>query len=116
MNKIPLYSDEEHELLGLLVEDNNSWIAQTVFGYVIERTTSRKAAEAVLRQQGLRYLSGVWQYFDSDEQDWFPCILKDITENRVTIIRTDSMGSEDPATYKMVTLLHPTENTLIKSH
>lgn len=112
--RTPLYHDETHELLGVIAEENNSWVAQTIFGYTIERTTSRKAAETILRERGLTYVTGVWHYFDKQEKDWFPCILKDISEHRVTVVRTDTMGFQDPHNYKPVIILNPTEDTLAK--
>ncbi len=113
--RTPLYSDEDHELLGFIAKESSSWIAETIFGYVIERTTSKHSAEAVLQDRGLTYTMGVWQYFDKDEHDWFSCIITKAGEHRVTVLRTNAMGVQDPNLYKVVTLLHPTENTLIKS-
>lgn len=114
-NRTPLYHPEDHELLGFIAKENNSWVAQTIFGYTIERTTSKAAAERVLQEQGLSYLMGVWHYYDTDDNDWFPCILKEANEYRVTVIRTNIMGSQDPDVYKLVTLLKPNEHNLAKS-
>ncbi len=114
-NKTPLYRKDDNELLGFVVKENNSWIAQTIFGYTIERTATKKDAEKTLREQGLSFLMGIWQYYDKDDKDWFPCILKEANEHRVTVIKTDVMGTQDPDLYKLVTLLNPTENTLVKS-
>lgn len=113
--KIPLYRETDKELLGFVVQDAAGWRAQTIFGYTIERTTSRQAAEHVLREQGLVFLAGVWQYFDKDDQDWHACILKEAYEHQVTVIRTNFMGYQDPSDYKLVVLDHPSENVLIKS-
>jgi len=115
-NRTPLYHDDDHELLGFIAEENNSWVAQTVFGYTIERTDSKKDAERALHQQGRKFLKGVWQYFDKDDQEWFSCVIKEANEHRVTVVRTDSMGTQDPHSYKVAILLNPTENTLVKSH
>jgi len=115
LTRTPLYGEEDHELLGFIAKESSSWIAETIFGYGIERTTTKKSAEAVLRDRGLTYTTGVWQYFDKDEHDWFPCIITKAGEQRVTVLRTNTMGVQDPDLFKVVTLLHPTENTLIKS-
>lgn len=114
-NRTPLYRKDDNELLGFVAEENKSWVAQTIFGYTIERTTSRSEAEKVLRAKGLTFMMGMWQYYDADEHDWFPCVLKEANEHRVTVIRTDYMGSQSPDIYKLVTLKEPTDNNLVKS-
>lgn len=114
-NKTPLYRKDDKELLGFIAEENNSWVAQTIFGYTIERTTSQKEAERILRAQGLQFLMGIWQYYDTDEHDWFPCVLKEANEHQVTVIRTDYMGGQGSDVYKLFTIKNPTENNLVKS-
>lgn len=113
--KTALYRADDNEFLGYVVKDVSGWQAQTIFGYLIERTTSKAAAEEVLKQQGLTYLMGIWQYYDKDEHAWFPCTLKEANKQRVIVIRTNVMGYQDPDDFKIVTLLSPTENTLIKA-
>lgn len=114
-NKTPHYHIETHELLGVVVKENNSWVAQTIFGYTIERTTSRKDAESALQSKGLDYLKGVWQYFETSDKDWHHCIIKDANEHSVSVIQTDSMGYQDPHRYKFITILNPTEDTFAKA-
>ena len=113
--KTPFYRESDHEFVGYIVQEDAGWQAQTVFGYTIERTTDRAAAEEVLRSQGLSFLLGVWQYFDKDDQAWHPCVLKEVQDNRVIVLRTSSMGYQDPDESKIVVIEHPTENELIKS-
>ena len=113
--RTPLYRDEDHEFLGFIVKEAAGWQAQTIFGYTISRTTTRKDAEAILHQQGLLFLTGTWQYFDKDDQEWHPCVIKEANEHRVTVIRTNILGFQDPDVFKMVTLTNPSENQLVKS-
>lgn len=115
MTKTPFYREDDDELLGYIIKDKTSWQAQTFFGYPIARTTTKQEAERVLRDGGLSYLLGTWQYFDKDEQQWFPCIIKEAFENRVIVIRTNSLGHQEPGSYKYVTLQNPDENTLVKA-
>jgi len=115
VEKTPLYRSDDKELLGYIVNDGAGWQAQTIFGYTIERTLTRRAAENTLRERGLSFLMGVWQYYDTDDKDWFPCILKEAHETRVTVIRTNVMGYQDPDDYKFVVIQKPTETRLIKS-
>lgn len=109
------FRKDDKELLGFIAEENNSWVAETIFGHTIERTTSKTAAENVLRERGLSFLMGVWQYYDTDEHDWFSCVLKEANEHQVTVIRTTVMGHQDPDVYKLVTIKNPTDNNLVKS-
>lgn len=115
ISKTAIYREDDDEFLGYVTKDATSWLAQTIFGYTIERTDSRQAAEAVVRERGLGYLMGVWQYYDKDDRAWCPCVIQEANEHRVTVIRTNAMGYQEPDSYKKVILVNPTENTLIKS-
>ena len=114
--KTALYRPDDNEFLGFLSKENSGWHAQTIFGYTIARTATQKEAEAILRDQGLGFLNGVWQYYDKEDYDWFPCVIKDAQEHKVTIIRTNYMGYQEPETYKLVSIENPSESLLIKSH
>lgn len=114
-DKIPIMREDDGELLGFVARDGASWDAQTVFGYSIERTTDNQSAERIVRQSGLGFLTGLWQYFDRDDQDWHPCILKEAGEHQVTVIRTTPLGYQDPDDYKIVTISNPDETTLVKA-
>lgn len=113
--KEAIHDDEDKVFLGYVVRDNGSWTAQTIFGYIIERTATREAAEQAVHTKGRSYLGGTWQYFDTDEQQWFPCTIKEAHEHRVTVIRTNDMGYQDPESYKLVILKEPKEDRLIKN-
>lgn len=114
-NRTPFFDVETKELLGFLLQDAAGWQAQTVFGYTIARTLSEDDAKRVLRDQGLSILKGVWQYYDGDDHQWHPCILRETQEHRVTVIRTNTMGYQDPETYKMYTIKDPSDHTLVKA-
>jgi hypothetical protein len=115
IRKIPIHREDDGELLGFVVQDGAGWDAQTIFGYTMARAEDRGTVEEVVRQQGLMFLTGVWQYFDEDDKNWHPCILKEVNEHRVTVIRANSMGYQDPDDYKTVTIKDPSETNLIKS-
>lgn len=112
---IPIIREDDDELLGYVVQDATSWQAQTFFHYTLSRTTTKEEAESILRNSGLSYLMGTWRYFDKDEKDWFPCVIREAYEKKVIVIRTNEYGIQDPDDYKYVILEHPDENTLIKS-
>lgn len=113
--KEPIYHEDDKELLGVLVDSNGSWQAQTVFGYAIARFSTRDEAETFIHEQGRGFLKGTWQYYDKDDHDWFACIIKEATEHSVTVIRTNSQGYQEPDLYKRVILKNPDENSLVKS-
>lgn len=112
--KIPIYREDDEEFLGNLVKDATSWQVQTIFGYTIARTETQEEAEKLLRTQGLGSLLGVWQYYDKDEGQWFPCVIQEAYEHKVIIQRTNAMGYIDPDDFKRVVLKDPDENSLIK--
>ncbi len=115
MTKIPINRQDDGELLGYVVKDGTSWTAQTMFGYVFARSENQNDVENAVRSQGLSILQGIWQYFDKEERAWFPCVLKEAYEGKVTVIRTNVMGYQDPDDYKVVTIISPSEIDLIKS-
>ena len=114
-HRTPYYRADDKELLGFLAQDTVGWQAQTVFGYTISRTATEADAQRVLREQGLAILMGVWQYFDGDDHQWHSCVLKEAQEHRVTVIRTNAMGYQDPDDYKLYVIKDPTDNTLVKA-
>jgi hypothetical protein len=113
--KTPYFREDDNELLGFIVDDNGSWQAQTIFGYQISRTVSRKDAEDILKDRGLTFLMGLWLYYDKDDHDWFPCVIKEAYEQKVIVNRTTELGYQDPDDYKQVLIENPTENDLVKS-
>jgi hypothetical protein len=115
-NKTPMYSEDDDSFLGFIINDGTTWQAVTIFGYLIARTSSLKDAEMVLREEGPTYLKGLWQYFDTDDQDWFPCVIKKAHERMVVLNRTNGLGFQDPEDYKQVVIENPSEINLIKSN
>lgn len=113
--RIPIRHEDNGELLGFIQQDKTGWDAQTVFGYSISRTTDQAAAERIVREGGLSFLKGVWQYYDVDDQEWHACVLKGAYEHHVTVLRTTTLGYSDPNDYKIVTIQSPDETNLVNS-
>lgn len=111
----PIFDKDEKEILGYLAKDSISWKAQTIFGYIIARTETKQEATTLIHKQGLNYLKGVWQYYDKDDYDWYPCVIQSASETLVSVARTNAMGYQEPETYKVVLLKNPDENMLIKN-
>lgn len=110
-----LHDPEDHTLLGFTLKDTTGWQAQTIFGYTISRTATKEDAERAVRHQGLPVLKGVWNYFDEDDRQWYPCVIKEAKEHEVTVLRTNDMGYLNPDDYKMHTIKDPSDNTLVKA-
>ncbi len=115
MTKTPINREDDGELLGFIKQSHGGWSAQTIFGYVFARADNRAAVEEAVRSQGLSILQGLWQYFDKKDKHWHPCVLKETYENRVIVIRTNEMGYQEPDTYKLVTIIDPSETNLVKA-
>lgn len=113
--KQPVTREDDNELLGFVARGTNGWIAQTIFGYPIRWADNEKDAAAIVRENGLGFLMGVWQYYDTDDQAWFPCVIKEAYEQQVVVIRTTPMGYQDPDDYKLVEIKKPDETNLVKS-
>lgn len=113
--KYPINNEDDHELLGFIVQDTAGWQAQTVFGYTLARTDDRTKAERIVREQGLSSLRGVWQYLDEDDQAWHPCVIKDANELQATVIRTNALGFIEIDDGKLVIIKNPSELNLQKT-
>lgn len=113
--KRAIYRKDDDELLGFISQGTAGWDAQTIFGYSIARVDTEDEAERIVRENGLACLTGVWQYMDEDDRAWHPCILKEVYEHKVVVLRTNEMGYQDPDDYKIVTIKNPSETNLIKS-
>jgi hypothetical protein len=113
--KLPVVHEDTDELLGFVNEEPSGWSARTIFGYVIDRTVDQSAAEQIVRDNGREILKGTWRYYDDSEHDWFACILKEVYENRVVVIRTNELGFQERTSYKLVTLKDPDDSKLQKA-
>lgn len=112
---LPVIHEDTDELLGFVNQESSGWSARTVFGYVIDRTVDESTAERIVRDNGKKILTGTWRYYDDNEHDWFPCVLKEIYENRVVVIRTNELGFQEPKSYKLATLKDPDDTKLQKA-
>lgn len=113
--KEPFFREDDNELLGFIAHDGTSYQALTIFGAQISRGATRRDAENTLKESGLTYLMGIWQYYDKEDKDWFPCVIKQAYEHKVIVNRTNELGFQDPDNYKQVLLEDPTENELMKA-
>lgn len=57
-------------------------------------------------------LKQVWRYYDTDDSEWYPCVIAEAHEARVVVVRTNELGFEDKSRYKRVTLMSPSETVL----
>lgn len=110
----PVVDEDSGEKLGYICREHAAWKAMTVFGYVLARTTTQGAAESIIRTECKAALGGMWRYQDSDHE-WYACILKEVFENRVVIIRTNERGIQESSNYKLVTIREPNETNFVKA-
>lgn len=115
VSKTPFYSNDDDKLLGFIARDASGWQALTVFDYLIAYADTKQLAELMLQDLGPNYLKGVWQYYDTDNQDWFYCVIKKAYEQVVVVNRTNALGFQDSEDYKQVIIDDPSETNLIKS-
>ena len=113
--KTPVIHEDTGEILGYVDKAQAGWRAMTAFGFTIARTESADEAESVVRTEGQKILQGTWRYYDETERDWFPCIIKEVYENRVVVVRTNELGFQDAEHYKRVVIKDPSEEKLLKS-
>jgi len=114
MARTPIIREDDGVLLGYIDRAGVHWQAETYFGYVFARSDSQAAAEEAVRSQGLAVMQGLWRYYDKKDQQWYPCVIKEMFEHKVIVIRTNDMGYQDPDTAKRVTILNPSETNLVK--
>jgi hypothetical protein len=113
--KIPIIREDDGELLGYIAKESSGYTAQTIFGFILARTEDKASAEMIVRNEGLLVLKGMWRYYDESERDWYACILSEVFENKVIVIRTNELGYQDPAWHKVVTLKSPDDTMLQKA-
>lgn len=110
--KQPVRDEDSEELLGYISDTSGSWAAETIFGYVIGRSSSERDARELVVNQAAESMKALWRYFDKDDNDWHPCVIAEAYENRVVVTRTNELGYLTPEVFKRVTIKSPTETTL----
>jgi len=103
----PIYRKDDQELLGYVSQLGSAWSALTTFGYEFAVVATREEAERLVRRDGLRLLRGTWQYYDRDDHEWHSCVIKKVQFNRVTVMRTTSLGYNDPDHPGFIVINHP---------
>lgn len=114
-SKNPFYDEDTNDFLGFIVSDSTGWQVQTIFGYLIARTDTHEEAVRILYKVGLDYLKGIWQYYDTDDKEWFSCVIKKAFEHQVIVNRTNTLGYQDEDNFKQVIIDDPTDSNLVKS-
>lgn len=115
VHSTPILDAEDGTLLGFVAQDSNGWVAKLPFGYMMGRATTEGEAETIVRAQAKLMQSGLWQYYDENDGEWYPCILKKVHERRVTVARTNELGYIDVDDDKRVDINDPDETKLVKA-
>jgi hypothetical protein len=118
MNDVPkilVSHPESSEILGYVLKESSGWSARTIFGYVLFRAVSEEDARRAVIDKAAGLLAGMWLYFDEADNDWHPCVIKEMYEDRVVVLRTTELGFHSQQTYKIISLHNPDETKLIPS-
>ncbi len=84
--RIPIYRDNDHELLGFVISVADRWRALTVFGGILATFASESDAHAHVVRRGLPSLAAHWQYYDTSADQWHTCLIQEANETTVTIV------------------------------
>lgn len=112
-NAEPIYREYDHELLGFVDKIGGIWTAFTIFGYEFASAETKTDAIRRVMDDGLTILKGIWRYYDRDDNEWHPCRLKSMQPGRVTVIRTNELGYQEPETVKRYTITDPDDSNLV---
>lgn len=91
----PIYREGDRELLGYVANVSGVWRVLTMFGFEFGTALSRQDAVQRVEADGLKILSGIWQYYDEREKQWFSGVIKTAQPHRIILIRTDELGFHD---------------------
>ena len=84
--RVPIYRDNDHELLGFVLFVADRWRALTVFGGILATFATQSDASAHVVRRGLPSLAAHWQYYDTSTDQWYPCLIQEANETTVTIV------------------------------
>ena len=105
--KIPITRSSDDELLGYICHHDNQWQALTIFGYVFDEAETRQDAERIVISKGLSVLTGTWQYYDKNTNDWDFCVIKEASKDNVTVIKTNMCGYQDLSLSEIIKIDNP---------
>lgn len=111
MSAIPVHRTEDDELLGYVQQQSAGWNCLTIFGYVFAVASTRQEAEDTVRRDGLKTLTGTWEYYDRQSKEWLLCI---IVEASKSFVRVAPMSGYYPDTANTHLLTESLSTTLRK--
>lgn len=91
MDKIPIYRNEDSELVGYIKEAEDGWMALTIFNYPLSLGLSRDEATQFVREKGLAVLLEPWEYYDESLNNWLKCIMVEVSKDSVKIAKFDGI-------------------------
>lgn len=111
---IPVHRNEDGELLGFIQEQKDLWLSLTIFGYVFDTAATAELAKEFVLKKGLSVLTGIWYYFDEKTDTWYPCLIKEASENQVIVVRSTEQGYLDPTINTIKVISNPDISKLKK--
>ncbi len=110
-NAKPIHREEDNELLGYILHDNDIWLPLTIFGYALESCVSEADAIRVISNKGLESLMDTWQYFDTDQEDWYNCTIIEAKKNEIAVRITDY---GHPDAHQTIVISNPSDDNFRK--
>lgn len=114
VEKVPVYRPEDNELMGFIRLINSKWHVYTIFGYDFGKELSQDKAAAKVKEQGLKILDGIWEYYDVEEHVWFFCKIVEVSLEAVIVTQVSEFGYPNPDMSKKITLRNPDNSILRK--
>lgn len=107
----PVYRKEDNELLGCIlpVPTVDMWVPATLFSYPLGEATTKGDAIRLLENIGLDSLLDPWEFFDSEQDDWYTCTIVEANPDKVVITISD-FGH--PAVYATRSIAKPNQQTI----
>ena len=111
--------DHDDELAGFIVEDDDAWLALTVFHGVLGRAATAEAARDIVRRRGLGALAERWYWFSRRAGEWRVVLPQESSPGRVRVavgyyslpgVEVATITSSDLAAGDRLTLEPPDED------
>ena len=108
-----VFRPDDNEHLGFVLSVGGAWQAQTIFGYDIATLATRDDAVREVMKNGLQILTKIWQYYDSSDGEWYPCLLKEVRTDKVVVIRVNQLGYQDSEISILYSITRPDATSLV---
>lgn len=88
-NPIPIYRNDDNELLGFAAKTTDGWVALTLFLSPFGHFSSQQDAIQSVKEKGLSILTERWEYYDNLSQEWLDCMIVEAAKDSVKVAPFD---------------------------